>query len=150
MDNLEIIFGLLALTHPPRDMRAAFQGLTGDDTTLRTHAVEYLDNTLVGDIHRTVFAIVDDEPLSKKLRSARKLFDVSTQPGDDVLRRLVMASLTDDEDAHWLGMAALHTICERQIVSLYPQVTEASGRADGSVVQETAAWAAKRLRIAES
>ena len=146
--SLEIIFGLLALTHPTRDMRAAFHALTGDDAGARTHAIEYLDNTLTGDVHRTVFTIIDDEPLSKKLRKAQRLFDVVAQPREDVLRRLVVASLTDDEEAHWLGMAAVHAICAEEIESLYPQLTEASQRSDGSVVQETATWAALRLGLA--
>ena len=69
------------------------------------------------------------------------------RPADNVLRRLVVASATNDEMAHWLGSAAIHTICELKIEELYPQLLEASRRPDDSLARETAIWAGHRLGL---
>ncbi len=147
-DNLEIIFGMLSLVHSPRDIRASYQGLTGDDSALRTHALEYLDNTLSGNIHRSVFSVINDESLSAKMRTAQGTLGLSVQPREDVLRRLVLASVTEEEGAHWLGAAAIHAICIDNIEDLYPQIEDAARRTDSSFAKETASWASERLGLA--
>ena len=147
LHSVEVMFGMLALVHSPVDVRAAFQGLMSDDPALRSHALEYLDNTLSGEIHRAIFAVINDEPLAEKLRIAKSTFDLSVQPAQDVLRRLVLASSTEDEDAYWLGSAAVHAICVGRLEDLYPQVVDAAKRADGSLVEETAIWATRQLGL---
>ena len=144
--NLEIIFGMLALLHSPRDIRAAYQALTNNDAGLKAHALEYLDNTLSGDVHRAVFAVINDEPLEEKIKIAHGTFDLSVQPGNDVLRRLVIASVTDEEEAHWLGAAAVYAIYVDKIEELYPQIEDTAGRTDASLAQETAAWGQRTPR----
>ena len=146
-NSVEIIFGLLALVHPLADVRAAHEGLKSGDKALQSHALEYLDNALSGEVHRCVFSVIGDMPLEEKLQSAESRFDLAVQPAEDVLRRLVMASWTDEEHATWLGMAAIHAIYNSQLSELYPQIVEASQRPDDSMVKETAIWASERLGL---
>ncbi|MFQ5742549.1 MAG: Npt1/Npt2 family nucleotide transporter [Acidobacteriota bacterium] len=146
-NSVALIFDMLALIRPAKDIRAAYQGLTGNDPALRAHALEYLDNTLSGDIHRQVFSVINDVPLNEKARIARSEYSLAAQSSEDVLRRLVVASNTVDEDAYWLGAAAVHAICVGKIEGLYPQIVETSRRNDDSVVQETATWAAEYLGL---
>ena len=73
MRSLENLFRLLALLYPSADMRDTFRGLLSHDSGMRGNALEYLDNTLDGDIHRFVFGVVDDTPVSERLRSAERL-----------------------------------------------------------------------------
>ena len=147
--NVDNVFGLLSLVHPGTDVRAAAISLISDDPRLRSHALEYLDNALQGEVRNAVFSVIGDLPLDDKLEHARAEFELSVQPADDVLRRLVLASATRDETAHWLGSAAIHAICELEIDGLYPQLIEASRRQDDSLVRETAVWAGNRLGLAE-
>ncbi len=142
------IFRLLSLLHPVADVRAAAQSLMSDDRRLRSHALEYLDNALHGEVHSAVFAVLGDVLLQEKLELARAKYQVVVQPAETVLLRLVVASNTDDEAAHWLGSAAIHAICELEIAELYPQLTEAANRTDDSLVKETAVWAGARLGLA--
>jgi len=142
------IFRLLSLIHPVADVRAASQSLMSDNQRLRSHALEYLDNTLRGPVHEAVFAVLGDAQLEDKLEFARMIYHVAVQPADNVLRRLVMASQTEDEAAHWLGSAAIQAVVELEISELYPQLVEAARRPDDSLVKETAIWAGARLGLA--
>jgi AAA family ATP:ADP antiporter len=142
------IFRLLSLIHTPADLRAAAQSLLSDDQRVRSHAVEYLDNALNGRVHQAVFAVIGDQTLEEKLDIARNRYQVVVQPAENVLARLVLASQTDDETAHWLGSAAIHAIVELEIAELYPQVAEAAGRREDTLVKETALWAGGRLGLA--
>ncbi len=146
--NVDNVFRLLSLVHPIVDVRAAALSLMSDDPRLRSHALEYLDNALQGEVRSVVFAVIGDLPLDDKLEYAQSEYDLSVQPADNVLRRLVLASATNDEMAHWLGSAAIHAICELKIEELYPQLLEASRRPDDSLARETAIWAGNRLGLA--
>jgi AAA family ATP:ADP antiporter len=141
------IFRLLSLIHPVADVRAASQSLMSGDQQLRSHALEYVDNALHGRVHQAVFAVLGDETLEDKLGFASAKYHVVVQPADNVLRRLVVASQTEDEAAHWLGSAAIQAIVELEITELYPQLIEVSRRADDSLVKETAVWAGNRLGL---
>ncbi len=142
------IFHLLSLIHPVSDVRAASQCLMSDDQRVRSHALEYVDNALRGPVHQAVFAVLGDATLEDKLDFASTNYQVVVQPADNVLRRLVVASQTEDEAAHWLGCAAIQAIVELEITELYPQLIEASRRPDDSLVKETAIWAGNRLGLA--
>ena len=146
--SMDTIFGMLDLIHPPRDVRAAYQGLMSRDAGLRTHALEYLDNSLAGETHRAVFSVIAEDTLANKLRVAQTMYQLAVQPAEDVLRRLVIASSTVDEGAHWLGTAAIHAIYWGRVEELYPQVVEASRRSDDSLVEETAQWVIGKLGLA--
>jgi len=145
--NVDNLFRLLSLVHPIVDVRAAALSLMSDDPRLRSHALEYLDNALQGEVRSEVFAVIGDVTLDDKLEYARSEYDLAVQPADNVLRRLVVASATNDEMAHWFGSAAIHTICELKIEELYPQLLEASRRPDDSLARETAIWAGHRLGL---
>ena len=145
--NVDNLFRLLSLVHPIVDVRAAALSLMSDDPRLRSHALEYLDNALQGEVRSEVFAVIGDVTLDDKLEYAQSEYDLAVQPADNVLRRLVVASATNDEMAHWFGSAAIHTICELKIEELYPQLLEASRRPDDSLARETAIWAGHRLGL---
>lgn len=147
-NSLEAIFGMLELLYPPRDVRAAYQGLMSGEPALKAHALEYLDNTLTGDIHKAVFSVIAEDTLQRKLRLALSTYQLAVQPADDVLARLLLASYTEEEGAYWLGTAAIHAIYVAEIESLYPQVVAATKRQDDSVVKETAVWVCEKLGLA--
>ena len=143
--HVDIIFGMLALDFPVADIRAAHAGLSSERPGVRNYAIEYLDNILSGDIHKAVFAVINDEPLGAKVRLAQSTFDLAVQPAADVLRRLVIAARSEEEGAMWMGAAAIHAICEDKLEELYPQLAEAAHHDQESIVRETANWAMTRL-----
>lgn len=123
-EHADNVFNLLALYHPPRDIRAAYRGLTSHRPGLRAHALEYLDNMLEGEVRSMVFAMIDDLPNDERQRRARKLFELAPSSALVTLRRLATAQPNGDADAVWLVAAALHYIVEREIYGLYPLVRQ--------------------------
>ncbi len=147
-DHMRNLFNLLALLHPPRDIRAAYEGLAGERPGLRAHSLEYLDNLLSGDLRHQVFAVIDDLPASERQRLAGKLFDVKPRSATAVLEALVSQRAADDEDAVWLSAAALHYIYEQKVESLYWVVRRTARLDPSSLVQETTAFLLPRLGVA--
>ena len=152
-EHADNVFNLLALLHPPRDIRAAYRGLTSDRPGLRAHALEYLDNLLGGEVRAMVFAMIDDLPDGERLRRASKLFGLTPVEAQTTLRRLALQHPNGDADATWLTAAALHYIVERQIDPLYPVLQEIAERDAESphaspLVRETTELLLARLSMA--
>ena len=66
--HLRNVFGLLSLLHSPEHIWAAYRGLTEGGESTRAHALEYLDNTLEGEMRRNVMAALDERNIEDKLR----------------------------------------------------------------------------------
>ncbi len=138
-DHYGNVFVLLALIYSPRDIRAAYKSLESEQPRLQAHALEYLDNLLVGEVRRLVFAVIDDLPVRDRLRHAKKLFDLQPADADSTLNKLASLPANGDADAAWLSAAALQYIHDRRLVRLYPAIRDAAAGERDPLVIETAA-----------
>jgi AAA family ATP:ADP antiporter len=77
--QLDTTFRLLAVLHDPADIWAAHRGLVGPDAGRRTHALEYLDNTLTGDVRTVVFTAIGDQRYDERFNRARELFGIEVE-----------------------------------------------------------------------
>ena len=143
--QLDNIFRLLAVLHDPTDIWAAHNGLVGRDAARRTHALEYLDNTLRGEVRTTVFAAIGDVPHFKKFQNARDMFGVEIESRERTLRRLMTDSPDGDGDAAWVSAAAVHAVYAAEVPALYPYVQKLVDHANDPLVRETAQWVSSRL-----
>jgi len=143
--HLQDLFGLLALLHPPVPIWAAYQGLVGGGAAQRTHALEFLDNTLAGDVRRHVFAAIDDTPLEDKLKNARRLFGATRTSGAATLEKYL--DWREDEDRAAMVAAAVYSVYLDRRRELYDRVLALMTEPD-ELVRETAAWVAARLGLA--
>lgn len=139
-DHMRNLFNLLALIYPPRDIRAAYDGLASERPGLRAHALEYLDNLLTGDLRQQMFAVIDDLPGNERQRLANRLFGVTPRSATATLEALISQRATGDEDAVWLTAAALHYIYEQRVETLYWVVRRAASHDPSALVQETTAF----------
>jgi HEAT repeat protein len=144
-DHLQNVFGLLALLHPPRDVRAAHRSLLA--AASRSHALEYLDNVLSGEVRRLVFAAVGDVTREERFRTASRMFGIRRGTKLETLCAILTWS-PEGERASSLQGAALYAIYLERIDNLYPQVAEIRARATDPFVRETAAWISGRLQLA--
>jgi hypothetical protein len=144
-DHLQNVFGLLSLLHPPRDVRAAHRSLLG--AASRSHALEYLDNVLSGEIRRLVFAAVGDLTLEDRFRTASRMFGIERGTRLETLCAILSGS-PDGEQASSLQGAALYAVYVERITELYPRVAELRARATDEFVRETAVWISGRLQLA--
>ena len=143
--HLQNVFGLLALLYEPRPIWAAHRSLTASDSATRGHALEYLDNTLTGDLRQMVFAAIEAQPLADKLERARRLFGVRRRTREEVVERHLEGSAATDADAGFLTAAALDGICSERLATLYPRVHRLAAEAEDPFVTETARWAERRI-----
>jgi AAA family ATP:ADP antiporter len=139
------IFGLLELINDPEDVLAAQRSLLSGQPKLRARALEYLDNTLSGSVRRDVFAVIDDAPPEDKLRRAKLIFDVDVQTPEQTLERLIRIDPREDPSAIGIVLAALYSVWNEEIESLYPLVRSVAGETNDEMVRETAVWVSRRV-----
>lgn len=145
--QLDTTFRLLAVLHNPKDIWAAYRGLVGQDAGRRTHALEYLDNTLTGDLRSVVFAAIGDQRHQQRFKHARELFGIEVESKEKSLRRLMSIPTEGDAEAAWLAAAAVHAVYATSAVHLYPFVQNLGETATDPLVRETAQWVVTRLRL---
>ena len=148
-EHLRNVFGLIAALYPPRDVWAAHRSLTGGAAGLRSHALEYLDNTLTGEVRRSVFAVIDDHPLDEKLGLAEKSFGVERTTKVAALGRMLAEPEGGDSEECHLTLAALYAVHEGRIAELYNRVQNLVQNATDPFVAETAQWVAIREGISD-
>jgi len=145
--QLDTTFRLLAVLHDPKDIRAAHRGLVGLDAGRRTHALEYLDNTLAGDVRSVVFTAIGDQRHEERFKRAREMFGIEVESKEKSLRRLMSIPTEGDSEAAWLAAAAVHAVYATEAVPLYPYVQNLGKNATDPLVRETAQWVVTRLRL---
>jgi AAA family ATP:ADP antiporter len=144
-EHLHTLFGLLALLYTPKDVWAGYRSLLTGQPGLRAHALEYLDNTLEGDIRRTVFAVIDHKPVQEKLAEASRAYGIRTGRRLDAVRGVLAGTTAGNADAVALVVAGLYTVYTERLSALYPQVERWRGEQDDPLIHETAAWVAERV-----
>jgi AAA family ATP:ADP antiporter len=144
MDNeLERIFRLLALIHPPRDMYNAFVGLTSGCPQLHSNALELLEHLLRPDLYRRLAYGLDPEiALREKLEFAERLCGTSVGSKTEAVRILLHSA-----DA-WLRACALHAVGEMELADLKTDLRELAHEGD-PMIEETWRWASARLAAVE-
>jgi AAA family ATP:ADP antiporter len=145
-DHLRNLFGLLGLLHTPGPIWAAHESLVSGRAALRAHALEYLDNTLSGDVRRSVFMVIDDSPLDERMRRAAKTYGTSKASRVDCLGSYLSGD--GDHDRENLTAAALYTVYTDRVAELYPRIDALLRQEDiEPFVRETAEWVARRLDL---
>ncbi len=145
--HLRNVFGLLAVAYPPRDIWGAYRSLTGGNSATETHALEFLDNILSGELRRSVFAVIGDQTLVEKLRLAERQFGAVARTKVGTLERLLDDPEAAESDEKHLTLATLYTIHSDRIRELYARVESMVAEATDPFVSETASWVAGRLGL---
>lgn len=93
--SLERVFRLLGLQYDQRDVYDAYLGLTSDDETLRSSAVEFVDNLVDYSISRYLLPLLDDSDGHKALETGAKHFDLEVRRPSEA--REYLARLSDPQ-----------------------------------------------------
>ncbi len=149
-DNVRNLFGLLALVYGPNRIWPAYVSLTADRVMLRARALEFLDNTLEGEIKRSVFAVIDDAPLSEKLERAKRQFEIQVRSKTATLTAFLKSKEIGDSDETALAVLALYAAHQDRESYLDEVIRSLQAEAADPFVQETANWVAMRMGIASS
>jgi CRP-like cAMP-binding protein len=134
--TIDRIYRLLGLLYHGADVAAARYTIEQGEARRRAAAVEYLDNLLGGVVRKRVMPILDDSPLSEKVRYANLVLKSRPRDLEDTLAQLV------HEDDPVLAAAAIHFVGQRRLWGLTDDLEYvASHRPDDRVVSEAVSWA---------
>ena len=102
--NLELIFRLLSLRYPPRDMYGAYHGIVSDKKEIRASAIEFLDNVLGKDLKTHLMPFLD--PISPELviEKGQQLFGLRVEKREEALACLILGR------DPWLKACAIYNV----------------------------------------
>jgi AAA family ATP:ADP antiporter len=140
---LDRIYLLLGLIYDWKDVRAARIAIERGDVRARASAIEFLDNTLSGQLRKMILPIIDDMPLAEKARKGNVFLKNRVRGVEETLERLIY----DDDPI--VAAAAIDLVRERQLWSLAPDLEEVLQFRDARdfVVFESASFALAAYRL---
>jgi len=134
--TIDRIYRLLGLLYHVDDVAAARYTIEQGQGRRRAAAVEYLDNLLGGVVRKRVMPILDDSPLTEKVRYANAVLKSRPRDLDDTLAQLV------HEDDPVIAAAAVHFVGQRRVWALSDDLEYvASHRSEDAIVGEAVSWA---------
>jgi AAA family ATP:ADP antiporter len=136
--NLELIFRLLGLQYPMRDIYSAFSALKGTRPARRTSAIEFLDSLLRQDLRAVILPLLEESSTERLVEFAVRTFGVRPRSREEALEAIL------EQNDEWLVACALHEIGSRRITGQERRCREFL---DDSrpLVRETAAWALRQI-----
>jgi ATP:ADP antiporter, AAA family len=136
------IYRLLGLLYHVDDVAAARHTIERGEGRRRAAAVEYLDNLLGGVVRKRVMPILDDTPISDKVRYANLVLKSRPRDLEDTLAQLV------HEDDPVIAASAIHFVGLRELWTLAEDLEYVATHRneDDRIVIESAAWAQARHR----
>jgi ATP:ADP antiporter, AAA family len=134
--TIDRIYRLLGLLYHVDDVAAARYTIEQGGSRRRAAAVEYLDNLLGGVVRKRVMPILDESPLSEKVRYANVVLKSRPRDLDDTVAQLV------HEDDPVVAAAAIHFVGQRRMWGLSDDLEYvAAHRLEHRVVSEAVTWA---------
>lgn len=140
---LDRTYRLLGLIYDWKDIRAARIAVERGDVRARASAIEFLDNTLSGQLRKRVLPIIDDMPLAEKVRKGNVFLKNRVRGVEETLERLIY----DDDPV--VAAAAIDMVRERKLWSLAPDLEQVLMFRDARdyVVFESASYALAAYRL---
>jgi ATP:ADP antiporter, AAA family len=144
--TLDRVYRTLALVFPWRDIEAARWAITRGEVRARASAIEYLDNLLTGDLRKRVLPILDEVPLTEKVRKGNVFLRTRVRGTDESLAQLV-----HDED-QIVAASAIQYIERQQRWALADDVEYVLQHRDPSdwYVFEAASWTLAGRRLEQA
>jgi hypothetical protein len=135
--NLEIIFRLLGLSYPQKDIYFAYSALKDPRSDRRISAIEFLDNLLRQDLKSIILPLIEESSVERLIDNASRIFGIHTQS-----RKEALTMILEQRDV-WLRACALHEIGATRMPQLIDLCREMAAE-DDPLIRETAEWAMKQ------
>jgi ATP/ADP translocase/CRP-like cAMP-binding protein/HEAT repeat protein len=136
-------FNLLCLIDAKSDVAAVRHALKDPDARTRSRAIEYLDNLLEGDTRKRVMLLVDEMPITERIRKGNVIYRTRTRDVEDTV-----AQLLHDEDES-IASSAVLLVEARGLWSLADDLEHVLAHRDvrDQHVFEAASWALAANRV---
>jgi AAA family ATP:ADP antiporter len=137
------IFRMLGLLYDWKDVRAARIAIERGEVRARASAIEFLDNTLSGQLRKRVLPLIEDIPLAEKVRKGNVFLKNRVRGVEETLERLIY----DDDPV--VAAEAIDVVRERKLWSLAPDLEQVLQFRDARdfVVFESASYALAAYRL---
>ena len=135
--NLELIFRLLGLQYPMRDIYSAFSALKGTRPARRTAAIEFLDSLLRQDLRAVILPLLEESSTERLIELAGRAFGVRPKRREEALETIL------EQNDEWLLACALHEIGSMRTTER-EKICQRFVNDGRPLVRETAAWALGR------
>ena len=136
--NLELIFRLLGLHYPMRDIYSAFSALRGTRPARRTAAIEFLDSLLRQDLRAVILPLLEEPSTARLVEIAMRNFDLPPRRREEALGVIL------EQNDEWLMACALHEVGATRTTELENMCRKLADD-KRPLVRETAAWAVRQL-----
>jgi len=137
--RLDVIFRLIGLLYPPKDIFDAYYGVSSGRRDLRANALEFLDSTLLNPVRQMLLPIIEDRGPERIIEHARSLFGIERGGYPKALRELLA------EPDPWVQTCAAYAAADQGLREIEP-LLEPLARSPDALLQETARAAQERLR----
>ena len=138
-EHVEVIFRLLGLRYPARDIYNAFAATTSRKGRVRANAIEFLDNILSKEYRKLLLPIVEKLPAEQALSTGE-----ASQAQMNGGRRQALRDLLQVEDA-WLRACTLYEIGHSGLMNDFKPEVERAHHSANAIVRETAELVLKRF-----
>jgi HEAT repeat protein len=132
--QLEMVFRLLGIGYPQKDIYFAYAALKESHKEKRVSAIEFLDNILKKDVKRLIIPLLEEEEPEQLLARAAHFFSLRVPGRDEALRSLLQ------QPDPWLRACSLHAAGTYRITELQPLCRQLAWDQDPRV-REMADWA---------
>ena len=109
---MDRIYRLMGLLYDVSDIRAARWAIEHGDARARSSGIEFLDNTLSGNVRKLLLPLVDEVPLEEKVRKGNVLIKTRVRDVEEALTRLIY----DDDEV--VAATAIDMVREQKMWSL--------------------------------
>ncbi|HYM13380.1 MAG TPA: Npt1/Npt2 family nucleotide transporter [Bryobacterales bacterium] len=139
--KLEVIFRLIGLLYPPKDIFDAYYGISSGRRDLRANALEFLDSMLLNPVRQMLLPVIEDRSPDRVLEYGRALFGFVLPTYRQALGELLA------ESDPWLQSCAAHAAADQGLAELEPLLEPLAG-SDEPLLAETVRAARQRFRSA--
>ena len=107
--NMELIFRLLGLQYPLKDIYSAYSALRGNRADRRASAIEFLDSLLRQDLRSLILPMIEESSTERLIERAAREFGLRRATREEALRVVL------DQGDIWLRACAIHEIGARRL-----------------------------------
>ncbi len=136
--KLDVIFRLISLLYPPKDIFDAFYGLRSGRPDLRSNALEFLDNTLQNPVRQMLLPLLESRAAERIVEHGRTFFGFGAGSYAESLGALL------GESDPWLQSCAAYAAAEAGLREVAPALDSLED-APNALLRETVLAARERL-----
>ncbi len=138
--NVELIFRLLGLRYPLKDIYSAYAALRGGRADRRASAIEFLDSLLRRDLRSMILPLIEESSTERLMERASREFGFRPVNYEEAMRIVL------EQGDVWLRACAVHDIGFRKMSQFAGQCRRLL-KDPQPLIRETASWTLRQLTI---